>query len=180
MHFYSLFISFGFATLFLVYALGVDEDTQCFSNSTNFPLPIRILDSDVNVSFRFQLLLILGASTFILDVLRSLFAICFYRYLHLRDYHLKNILTILVTLLHLTNLVLLHLFRLSHSGRVCTLVLQKRGRLLWGLLITIWSLLGGLGGLAVVAVIYERVRKGRRERLSQRLEAGGEGEENTI
>ena len=159
LHFFSLFISFGFTTLFLVYALGVEENTQCFSNSTNIPLPIRILDSDVNVSARFQVLLVLGAVTFLLDVIRSIFAICFYRYLNQRDFCLKKILAILVSLLQLTNLVLLHVFRLSHSGRVCTLVLQERGRLLWGLLITIWSIMGLLGGLAAAAFIYEKVRK---------------------
>ena len=45
---------------------------------------------------------------------------------------------------------------------------------------TIWSLAGGLGGLAVMAVIYERVCKGRRKRLSQRLKDGGDGAEVII
>ena len=34
-------------------------------------------------------MLLLGASTFLLDVLRSIFAIFFYRYLYLRDFTLR-------------------------------------------------------------------------------------------
>ena len=152
-------ISSGFITLLLVYALGIEENTQCFSNSTNIPFPIRIQDSDVNVSARFQVLLVLGAVSFVLDVIRPIFAMCFDRYLNQRSFCLKKILAILVSLFQLTNLVLLHVFRLSHSGRVCTLVLQERGRLLWGLLITIWSIMGLLGGLAAPAFIYKKVCK---------------------
>ena len=83
-------------------------------------MAVRLSDSDVDVSFRFSLLLALCAGCFALDVVRSIFAICFYRYLHARDYFMKNFLAVIVSVFHLINCVFMHLFRLSHSGRVCS------------------------------------------------------------
>ena len=91
---------------------------QCFaSNDSN--VPVAASDSASNVSRHFEIIYELLFYGVCIDLLRELLAFCYYKYDVKQLVFFVKILSY-VALVHLTNAVLIHIYRLNHAGRVCS------------------------------------------------------------
>ena len=167
----STLISGIFIWLFWYYANDVEHGMTCWAvDGSNVPVKADTPDAH-EVNGRFQTLLDLYAWCTILDAVRELLAAIYFK-------TSANFLLLPICLLKLNGfvqfaaMIMNHVYRLDHGGKVCSadyipkeergselnqaIYMDHRGKLLWVLLIIYWigfGLICCCGSLAVIALL---------------------------
>ena len=156
--------------LFFYYAFKKEVGVPCFAeDGSNFPVTNVEQQFNVrNVAYDYDVVLKLYAFSMLADCLREIVGAIYYKTGIADLAKIRNILN-LAHLVQFSAMIILHVYRLRHTGKVCagdflsaeelakpenqTLYLDERGSFLYGLLIFYWVCFGLIGCCCVTCCI---------------------------
>ncbi|CDW74568.1 UNKNOWN [Stylonychia lemnae] len=155
--------------LFFHYTYNVEVKNTCTAIDSSDTASYK--DGDVDASQKFQTVLMMYTWTFFIGIIRE-----FLRTTNdkLNSDIVKGVINFffLAELVQLAALIMMHVYRLQHSGKVCAgdylnddefekadegnLYLISRGKFLWGWLILNWTILGLCGCLNITIFMCKK------------------------
>ena len=122
--FYGGVCKFGtyiaFTILFFYYGYKVEtvNTVTCYADDSNTPVPQGTAKS-TDVSKDFNTLIMLYAYTSLIDTIREIFEVAYYKTRTAAFLKIRNILS-LCHIVQFAALVMSHVYRLRHAGKVCS------------------------------------------------------------
>ena len=155
--FCSLLINGGLTFMFFYFLYDIEKGQACYANTDSSindgsPIYSDLLNFTIDVAYNFKILLIIYASIYAIEIARLFFTVM-YENAKVGFFGLFANLLKLNGLLMLAAWIMMMVYRLRHSGWVCSgyyyegddslnWYLVKRGRLFLALILVSWILIG--------------------------------------